>query len=91
MGQAYAPATKLGEPSSRLRVPGCFWPMPVSTVGECGPRRRIPLKGGGELRDEQRKKARQVFSSALYRLRAIREGLFGALKTKPVVFRKLRL
>ena len=42
----------------------------------------IPLKGGGEVRDERRKRAKRVFSSALYRLRAVGEGLFGALKTR---------
>jgi len=51
-------------------------------VEEKGLEPHIPLKGGGEVRDERRKKAKQVFSSALYRLRAVGEGLFGALKTR---------
>ena len=76
-----------GRPWPSWRTQGPFWPIPVSTVGRCGPgwRRRlephIPLKGGGEVRDERRKRAKRVFSSALYRLRAVGEGLFGALKT----------
>ena len=36
----------------------------------------------GEVQDERRKRAKQAFSPALYRLRAVGEGLFGALKTR---------
>jgi len=51
-------------------------------VEEKGLEPHIPLKGGGEVRDERRKKAKQVFSSALYRLRAVGEGLFGGTENK---------
>jgi len=51
-------------------------------VEEKGFEPHIPLKGGGEVRDERRKRAKRVFSLALYRLRAVGEGLFGALKTR---------
>jgi len=55
------------------------WGGVVQGGGE-GLEPHIPFKGGGEVRDERRKKAKQVFSSALYRLRAV--GVFGALKTR---------
>lgn len=45
-------------------------------MGQAGGERawaHIPLKRGGEVRDQRRKKARQVFSQALCRLRALGE------------------
>ncbi len=90
VGPAYAPDTKLGEmalvqveSSGPLLADAGFDGGEVwAKVEEKGLEPHIPLKGGGEVRDERRKKARQVFSPALYRLRAVGEGLFGALKTK---------
>jgi len=55
------------------------WGGVVQGGGE-GLEPHIPFKGGGEVRDERSKKAKQVLSSALYRLRAL--GVFGALKTR---------
>ena len=88
MGPAYASDTRLGqealaqlEDSGRLLADAGFDGGEVwARVEEKGLEPHIPLKGGGEVRDERRKKAKQVFSSALYRLRA--KGVFGALKTR---------
>ncbi len=52
----------------------------MGEVEEKGLEPHILLKGGGEVRDERRKRAKRVFSPALYRLRA--KGVFGALKTR---------
>jgi hypothetical protein len=42
----------------------------------------IPLKGGGEPRDERRLSGRRHFDPSLYRLRGVVEGVFGAIKTR---------
>ena len=42
----------------------------------------IRLKGGGEVRDEKRREVLEAFRPELYRLRAVGEGVFGALKTR---------
>jgi hypothetical protein len=42
----------------------------------------IPLKGGGEPRDERRLSGRRHFHPSLYRLRGVVEGVFGAVKTR---------
>jgi hypothetical protein len=42
----------------------------------------IPLKRGGEPRDERRLSGRRHFHPSLYRLRGVVEGLFGAIKTR---------
>jgi hypothetical protein len=42
----------------------------------------IPLKGGGEPRDERRLSGRRHFHPSLYRLRGVVEGLFGAIKAR---------
>ena len=89
VGPAYASDMRLGqealaqlEGSGPLLADSGFDGGEVwARVEEKGLEPHIPLKGGGEVRDERRKKAKQVFSPALYRLRA--EGVFGALKTRP--------
>ncbi len=90
VGPAYAPDVRLGEKAlAQLEGAGLLladagfdgggiW----AKVEEKGLEPHIPLKGGGEVRNKRRKKAQQVFSRALYKLRAVGEGLFVALKTR---------
>jgi len=40
------------------------------------------LKGGGKMRDSRRREILKAFRLALYRLRAVGEGIFAALKTR---------
>jgi hypothetical protein len=42
----------------------------------------IQLKGGGKVRDPRRREILKAFRLDLYRLRAVSEGIFGALKTR---------
>ncbi|MGB9757935.1 MAG: transposase [Candidatus Bipolaricaulaceae bacterium] len=42
----------------------------------------IQLKGGGQVKDPKRKEARKTFRAEVYRLRAVGEGVFGAIKTR---------
>ena len=41
----------------------------------------IQFKGGGKVRDPRRREILKAFRLDLYRLRAVGEGIFGALKT----------
>jgi len=74
VGSAYASDTRLGQEAlAQLEGSG---PLLADSgfdggeVEEKGLEPHIPLKGGGKVRDERRKRAKRVFSSALYRLRA---------------------
>jgi len=42
----------------------------------------IRLKGGGKVRDPKRKETSKAFRSEVFRLRAVGEGIFGAIKTR---------
>jgi hypothetical protein len=42
----------------------------------------IQLKGGGKVRDPRRREILKAFRLDLYRLRAVSEGIFGALKRR---------
>jgi len=89
VGGGYAPDPLLGAKALSTANPGgllrSFAGFDSRKVYEEAKGKYIPmihLKGGGKVRDPRRREIWKAFRLDLYRLRAVGEGIFGALKTR---------
>ena len=89
VGKGYAPDPLLGAKALSAASPGGvlladagFDSGVVYDKAEGKFLQMIRLKGDGRVKDPRREKALKAFRPELYRLRAVGEGVFGALKTR---------
>jgi hypothetical protein len=89
VGEGYAPDPLLGakalnaaNPGGLLLADAGFDSGKVYEEAEGKYIQMIQLKGGGKVRDPRRREILKAFRLDLYRLRAVGEGIFGALKTR---------
>lgn len=89
VGKGYAPDPLLGakalsaaNPGGVLLADAGFDSGVVYDKAEGKFLQMIRLKGDGRVKDPRREKALKAFRPELYRLRAVGEGIFGALKTR---------
>ena len=89
VGEGYAPDPLLGakalsavNPGGILLADAGFDSGKVYKEAEGKYTQMIQLKGGGKVRDPRRRETSRTFRLEIYRLRAVGEGIFGALKTR---------
>jgi len=89
VGEGYAPDPLLGakalsaaNPGGLLLADAGFDSGKIYEEAEGKYIQMIQLKGGGKVRDPRRREIWKAFRLDLYRLRAVGEGIFGALKTR---------
>jgi hypothetical protein len=89
VGEGYAPDPLLGakalnaaNPGGLLLADAGFDSGKVYEEAEGKYIQMIQLKGGGKVRDPRRREILKAFRLDLYRLRAVGEGIFGALKPR---------
>jgi len=89
VGEGYAPDPLLGakalsaaNPGGLLLADAGFDSGKIYEKAEGKFTQMIQLKGGGKVRDERRRETLRAFRLEIYRLRAVGEGIFGALKTR---------
>ena len=89
VGEVYAPDPLLGAKALSVANPGGllladagFDSGKIYEKAEGKYTQMIQLKGGGKVRDPRRREILKAFRLDLYRLWAVGEGIFGALKTR---------